>query len=75
MISPAEIAGRLCGSSPEEERDRVRAILRTGERLGVPEVAKALAYETRVSIGQAQRVLAMVGNADRNGGRHNDNER
>jgi hypothetical protein len=59
-VTPAQAAGQICGTDQEEERQRIRAIVRRGEELGVPAMAQALAYETAVSVELALRLLAQA---------------
>jgi hypothetical protein len=59
-VTPAQVAGRLCGAGVDEELNRIRAIVRMGERLSVSAMARTLAYETAITVELALRLMAQA---------------
>lgn len=68
-MTPAQLAGRPCGPDEDEDVIRVRGILRRGEELGQPELARELALETGLPVGMCCRLIEQAA------GRRGDDER
>jgi hypothetical protein len=59
-MTPAQVAGLICTAAVDEEVARVRTIMRRGEELAVPEMARTLALDTALDVELALRLLAQA---------------